>query len=144
MVSENRSFQIIQGLVSVALGGLSIVLSVTLRRGTYSLWTLCAFLLIGLTLIFAGDYLINVFRLPVTGNKQELASDLSYIAYGALYLNIALSPFLQPNWISVGLPEYLQPLWIRRAVAAAGIILIAGGINGLYKLWTELQNNQTE
>ncbi len=144
MSAKQRSFQIIQGFISLALGCLSIVLSVTLRQATYSTGTLLAFLLIGLALIFTGDYLINLFKMPVTSVKQELASDLGYIGYGALYLNIALSALLQPVWISTSLPHFLQPIWVRRGVAAAGIVLIVGGINGLYKLWTELRNKHPE
>lgn len=134
MISENRSFQIIQGLISLALGSISIVLLVTLRRSGYPTAILSTFFVVGLTLIFTGDYLINPFNLPVTPRKQEIASDVGLIAYGVLYLSIAMSKLLQPHWIASGLPLFFQPIWIRRGLASVGIVLITAGIYGIYQL----------
>lgn len=134
MISKNRHFQIIQGLISLALGSISIVLLVTLRRSGPPTTILFTFLVVGLTLIFTGDYLINLFNLPVTPLKQEIASDVGLIAYGVLYLGIAMSKLLQPHWIASSLPLFLQPIWIRRGLAGVGIVLITAGVYGIYQL----------
>jgi len=135
MISENRTFQIIQGLISLALGSLSLVLLVTLRHSGYPTAILSTFLVVGLTLIFTGDYLINPFKLPVTPRKQEIASDVGLIAYGVFYLGIAMSQLLQPYWIARGVPLFFQPLWIRRGLAGVGIVLILAGAYGIYQLY---------
>ena len=138
MISENRTFQIIQGLISLALGSISIVLLVTLRRLGYPTAILSTFLVVGLTLIFTGDYLINLFKLPVTPRKQEIASDVGLMAYGVFYLGIAMSKLLQPHWITGGFPLFFQPIWIRRGLAGVGIVLVLAGAYGIY----QLQNGQ--
>ena len=137
MISQNRSYQIMQGVMSLLLGCVSIALLVTLRGSGYPSVILSAFLVVGVTLILSGDYLLNPFKLPVTPLKQELASDIGLIAYGVLYFSIAMSKLLQPRWFTVGLPVFLQPLWVRRGLAGVGIVLIAAGIYGIYHLYTE-------
>ena len=109
----------------------------TLRGSGYSAAILSTFLVVGIALIFSGDYLLNPFKLPVTPRKQELASDIGLIAYGALYFGIAMSKLLQPRWFIVNLPVFLQPIWVRRCLAGVGIVLIAVGIYGIYKLYSE-------
>ena len=106
---------------------------------------LATFLVVGVTLIFSGDYLLNPFRLPVTPLKQELASDIGLIAYGALYFSIAMSNLLQPRWFTVGLPVFLEPIWVRRGLAGVGIVLIVAGIYGIYHLYAgQLSDNSPE
>ncbi len=134
MISENRSYQIMQGAMSLLLGCVSIALLVTLRNSGYPNVILLAFLAVGVTLIFSGDYLLNVFKLPVTALKQEFASDIGLTAYGILYFNIAMSELLQPRWFTAGFPVFLQPIWVRRGLAGVGIVLIAAGIYGIYHL----------
>lgn len=124
-----------QGVMSLLLGCISIALWVTLRHSGYPNVILATFLVVGVTLIFSGDYLLNPFRLPVTPLKQELASDIGLIAYGALYFSIAMSKLLQPRWFTVGLPVFLEPVWVRRGLAGIGIILIVAGIYGIYHLY---------
>ena len=119
--------------MSLVLGCFSIGLLITLRGSGYS----SAILSTGIALIFSGDYLLNPFKLPVTPRKQELASDIGLIAYGALYLGIAMSKLLQPRWFIVNLPVFLQPIWVRRGLATVGIVLIAVGVYGIYKLLSE-------
>ena len=126
-----------QGIMSLLLGCFSIGLLVTLRHSEYPSAILFIFLVVGLTLIFSGDYLLNPFKLPVTQRKQELASDIGLVAYGLLYFGIAMSKLLQPRWFTVHLPIFLQPIWIRRGLAGVGIVLIAAGIYGIYKLYSE-------
>ena len=137
MISQNRSYQILQGVMSLLLGSISICLLVTLRHSGYPVAILSTFFIVGLTLIFSGDYLLNPFKLPVTPWKQALASDISLIAYGVLYFSIAMSKLLQPRWIVFNLPVFLQPVWVRRGLAGIGIALIAVGIYGIYHLCTE-------
>lgn len=145
MISQNRSYQIMQGVMSLLLGCISIALLVTLRGSGYPSVILSAFLVVGVTLILSGDYLLNPFKLPVTSLKQELASDIGLIAYGVLYFSIAMSKLLQPRWFTVGLPVFLQPIWVRRGLAGVGIVLIAAGIYGIYHLYTEqLSDNSPE
>ncbi len=139
MIAEKRSYQIIQGFISLGLGGLSIVLSMTLQRSGHRPEMLSLFFVIGVTMILTGDYLINLFRMPVAPEKQEIASDVGFIAYGAFYIVVAMSRLLQFNFIHLTLPSFLQPIWIRRGVAGVGIILIAGGIQGLWTLWQQMQ-----
>ena len=134
-----------QGVMSLLLGCISIALFVTLRSSGYPSVILSAFLVVGVTLILSGDYLLNPFKLPVTALKQELASDLGLIAYGVLYFSIAMSKLLQPRWFTVGLPVFLQPIWVRRGLAGVGIVLIAAGIYGIYHLYTaQLSDNPPE
>ncbi len=137
MIVQNRSYQILQGAMSLLLGSISICLLLTLRHSGYPSMILSTFLIVGLTLIFSGDYLLNPFKLPVTPRKQALASDIGLIAYGVLYFSIAMSKLLQPHWIVVNLPVFLQPIWIRRGLAGVGIVLIATGVYGIYHLWID-------
>ena len=125
-----------QGVMSLLLGCISIALLVTLQHSEYPSLILSAFLAVGITLIFSGDYLLNPFKLPVTPLKQEFASDIGLIAYGVLYFSIAMSKLLQPRWFTVGLPVFLQPIWVRRGLAGVGIVLIAAGIYGIYHLYS--------
>ena len=134
MISRNRSYQIMQGVMSLLLGCISIALLVALRHSGYPSLTLLCFLAVGITLIFSGDYLLNPFKLPVTSLRQKLASDFGLIAYGVLYFSIAMSNLLQPRWFTVSLPAFLQPIWVRRGLAGIGIVLIAAGIYGVYHL----------
>ena len=137
MVAQNRNYQILQGVMSLLLGSISICLLVTLRHSGYPSVILSTFLIVGLTLIFSGDYLINPFKLPVTPQKQAFASNIGLIAYGVLYFCIAMSKLLQPRWTTLNLPTFLQPVWVRRGLAGVGIVLIAAGIYGIYHLYTE-------
>ena len=137
MISHNRNYQVLQGMMSLLLGSISICLLVVLRHSGYPSVMLSTFLIVGLTLIFSGDYLINPFKLPVTPRKQAFASDIGLIAYGVLYFSIAMSKLLQPRWTTIKLPAFLQPVWVRRGLAGVGIVLIAAGIYGIYHLYTE-------
>ena len=137
MISHNRSYQILQGVMSLLLGSISICLLVTLRHSGYPIITLFTFLIVGLTLIFSGDYLLNPFKFSVTPHKLALASDIGLIAYGVLYFSIAMSKLLQPRWIVINLPVFLQPIWVRRGLAGVGIVLIAAGIYGIYHLYSD-------
>lgn len=137
MVSRNRNYQIMQGVMSLLLGCFSIGLLITLRDSGYPAAILSLFLAVGLALIFSGDYLLNPFKLPVTQQKQELANDIGLIAYGLLYFGIAMSRLLQPRWFVVNLPIFLQPIWVRRGLAAVGIVLIAVGIYGIYRFLSD-------
>ena len=123
-----------QGVMSLLLGCISIILLVMLRNLGYSSVVLICFLAVGITLIFSGDYLLNPFKLPVTSLKQEFASDIGLIAYGVLYFSIAMSNLLQPRWFTIGLPIFLQPIWVRRGLAGIGIVLMTAGIYGIYHL----------
>ena len=134
-----------QGIMSLLLGCVSIALLVTLWDSGYPNIILFAFLSVGITLIFSGDYLLNPFKLPVSPLKQEIASDIGLIAYGVLYFSIAMSNLLQPRWFTIGLPVFLQPLWVRRGLAGVAIVLIAVGIYGIYHLYTaQLSDNSPE
>ena len=126
-----------QGVMSLILGCFSIGLLMTLWGSGYSATILFIFLVVGIALIFSGDYLVNPFKLPVTPRKQEFASDIGLIAYGALYFSIAMSKLLEPRWFTVNLPIFLQPIWVRRGLATVGIVLIAAGVYGIYKLFSE-------
>ena len=137
MILQNRNYQILQGMMSLLLGSISICLLVVLRHSGYPGMILTTFLIVGLTLIFSGDYLLNPFKLPVTPRKQVFASDIGLIAYGVLYFSIAMSQLLQPRWVSINLPVFLQPIWVRRGLAGVGIALIAAGIYGIYHLCRE-------
>lgn len=137
MISHNRNYQILQGVMSLLLGSISICLLVVLRHSGYPSVILSTFLIVGFALIFSGDYLINPFKLPVTPRKQAFASDIGLIAYGVLYFSIAMSKLLQPRWTTINLPAFLQPVWVRRGLAGVGIVLIAAGIYGIYHLYTE-------
>ena len=137
MVAQNRNYQILQGVMSLLLGSISVSLLVTLRHSGYPSTILSTFLVVGLALIFSGDYLLNPFKLPVTPRKQAFASDIGLIAYGVLYFSIAMSKLLQPRWTTLNLPAFLQPIWVRRGLAGVGIVLIAAGIYGIYHLYAE-------
>ncbi|MYG00304.1 hypothetical protein F4212_14390 [Candidatus Poribacteria bacterium] len=95
--------------------------------------TLITFFIVGMTLIFSGDYLINPFRLPVNPLKQQLLSEMCLIAYGVFYVNIGVSRLLQPL-VSFNISQFLHPVWIRRGISTIGILLIIGGIYGIYQL----------
>jgi hypothetical protein len=136
MILHNRSYQILQGVMSLLLGSISICLLVALRHSGYPVMILSTFLIVGLTLIFSGDYLLNPFKLSVTPQKQALASDMGLIAYGVLYFSIAMSELLQPRWIVINLPVFLQPIWVRRGLAGVGIVLIAVGVYGICHLYS--------
>ena len=123
--------------MSLLLGSISICLLVTLRHSGYQSLILTIFFLVGLTLIFSGDYLLNLFKLPVTPRKQVFASDIGLVAYGVLYFSIAMSKLLQPRWTVINLPVFFHPIWIRRGLAGVGIVLMAVGIYGIYHLWRE-------
>ena len=137
MMAQNRNYQILQGVMSLLLGSISICLLVTLRHAGYPGTILSTFLIVGLTLIFSGDYLLNPFKLPVTPRKQAFASDIGLIAYGVLYFSIAMSELLQPRWTTINLSTFLQPIWVRRGLAGVGIVLIAAGLYGIYHLCRE-------
>lgn len=121
-----------QGVMSLLLGCISIILLVMLRHSGYSSVILICFLAVGITLIFSGDYLLNPFKLPITPLKQEFASDIGLIAYGVLYFSIAMSNLLQR--FTIDLPIFLQPIWVRRGLAGIGIVLMTAGIYGIYHL----------
>ena len=96
-----------QGLMSLILGCFSISLLMTLWGSGYPAAILAIFLVVGIALIFSGDYLLNPFKLPITPRKQEFASDIGLIAYGALYFGIAMSNLLQPRWFTVQFADLL-------------------------------------
>ena len=137
MILQNRNYQVLQGVMRLILGSISICLLVTLRHSGYPSVILSTFLIVGLTLVFSGDYLINPFKMPVTPRRQAFASDIGLIAYGVLYFSIAMSKLLQPRWTTIHLPAFLQPVWIRRGLAGVGIVLIAAGAYGIYQLCRE-------
>jgi len=137
MILQNRNYQVLQGVMSLILGSISICLLVTLRHSGYPSVILSTFLIVGLTLVFSGDYLINPFKMPVTPRRQAFASDIGLIAYGVLYFSIAMSKLLQPRWTTINLPTFLQPVWVRRGLAGVGIVLIAAGAYGIYHLCRE-------
>lgn len=133
MIAHSRGVQIFQGIISVILGGVSILLAIVLWQSAYSMMTLITFFIVGITLIFSGDYLINPFRLPVNPLKQQLLSEMCLIAYGVFYVNIGVSRLLQPL-VSFNISQFLHPVWIRRGISTIGILLIIGGIYGIYQL----------
>jgi len=131
MIAHSRGVQIFQGIISVILGGVSILLAIVLRQSAYSMMTLVTFFIVGITLIFSGDYLINPFGLSVNSLKQQLLSEMCLIAYGVFYVNIGVSRLLQPL---ANISQFLHPVWIRRGISTIGILLIIGGIYGIYQL----------
>ena len=133
MIAHSRGVQIFQGIISVILGGVSILLTVLLQQYAYSTTTLITFFVVGLTLIFSGDYLINPFGMPVNPYKQQLLSEMCLIAYGAFYVNIGISRLLQPI-STLNILQFIHPIWIRRGISTIGILLIIGGIYGIVQL----------
>lgn len=133
MIAHSRGVQIFQGIISVILGGVSILLTIILQQYAYSATTLITFFIVGLTLVFSGDYLINLFRLPVNPFKQQLLSEMCLIAYGAFYVNIGISQLLHPL-STIPLSLFIHPVWIRRGISTIGILLIIGGIYGIVQL----------
>ena len=133
MIAHSRGVQIFQGIISLILGGVSILLAIILRQSAYPVLTLITFFIVGLTLIFSGDYLINPFSMPVDSSKQQLLSEMCLVAYGAFYVNIGVSRLLKPLLV-FNISQYLHPVWIRRGISTVGILLIIGGIYGIYQL----------
>lgn len=133
MIAYSRGVQIFQGIISIILGVVSILLAIVLRQSAYPIATLFTFFIVGLTLIFSGDYLINPFGMPVDPFKQQLLSEMCLIAYGAFYVNIGISKLLQPLLI-LNISQVLHPVWIRRGISSIGILLIIGGIYGVVSL----------
>ncbi|MCG9129311.1 hypothetical protein JT359_17120 [Candidatus Poribacteria bacterium] len=136
MIAYSRGVQIFQGIISVILGGVSVLLSILLRHSGYSIYTLLTFFIVGITLVFSGDYLINLFRLPVNEKKQQLFSEVCLISYGVFYVNIGLSHLLQPILL-YNLSHKISPLWVRRGITSIGIILIIGGVYDIIKLYSQ-------
>ncbi|MCE2399847.1 hypothetical protein J4G08_03055 [Candidatus Poribacteria bacterium] len=143
MVTHSRGVQIFQGVISIILGVVSILLAIVLQRSAYPTMTLITFFIVGLTLIFSGDYLINPFGMPVNAFKQQLLSELCLIAYGAFYVNIGISRLLQPLLI-LNISQILHPVWIRRGISSIGILLIIGGIYGILSLLKDLHTEASE
>ena len=133
MIAHSRGVQIFQGIISLILGGVSILLAIVLRQSAYPVLTLITFFIVGLTLIFSGDYLINPLSMPVDSFKQQLLSEMCLVAYGAFYVNIGVSRLLKPLLV-FNISQYLHPVWIRRGISTIGILLIIGGIYGIYQL----------
>ncbi len=133
MIAHSRGVQIFQGIISLILGGVSILLAIMLRQSAYPVLTLITFFIVGLTLIFSGDYLINPFGMPVDSFKQQVLSEMCLIAYGAFYVNIGVSRLLKPLLV-FNISQYLHPVWVRRGISTIGILLIIGGIYGIYQL----------
>ncbi len=133
MIAHSRGVQIFQGIISVILGGVSILLTIILQQHGYSTTTLITFFIVGLTLVFSGDYLINPFRMPVNPLKQQLLSEMCLVAYGAFYVNIGISQLLHPL-STMPLSLFIHPIWIRRGICTIGILLIIGGIYGIVQL----------
>ena len=133
MIAHSRGVQIFQGIISVILGGVSILLTILLQQYAYSTPTLITFFIVGLTLVFSGDYLINPFGMPVNPYKQQLLSEMCLIAYGAFYVNIGISRLLHPLSM-MPLSQYIHPIWIRRGISTIGILLIIAGIYGIVQL----------
>lgn len=143
MIEQSRGVQIFQGIISVILGIVSILLAIFLHQSDYPSTTLITFFVVGLTLILSGDYLINPFKLPVDSNWQQILSELCLIAYGVFYINIGLSRLLQPLAF-FDISEYLQPVWIRRGISSIGILLIIGGIYGITGLLRGQNTDQSD
>jgi len=133
MIAQSRGVQVFQGVISIILGAVSVLLAVMLSRSAYSTATLFTFFVVGLTLIFSGDYLVNPFGMPVNTFKQQLLSEMCLIAYGTFYLNIGISRLLKPL-LMFNISHYLHPVWIRRGISTIGILLIIGGVYGIYQL----------
>ncbi len=140
MIAQSKGVQIFQGIISIILGVVSILLAIMLSSSFYSTKTLFTFFVVGLTLVFCGDYLVNPFGMPVNPFKQQLLSEICLIAYGIFYLNIGLSRLLKPL-LMYNISDYLHPVWIRRGISTIGILLIIGGIYGIYQL---MQTEGTE
>lgn len=143
MIEQSRGVQIFQGIISIILGFVSILLTIVLHQSAYPFATLITFFLIGVTLIFSGDYLINPFKLEVDPIRQQLLSECCLIAYGAFYVNIGLSRLLQPLAF-FNISEFVPPIWIRRGISSIGILLIIGGIYGIFSLVKELNTEPFE
>ena len=143
MIAQSRGVQIFQGIISVFLGGISILLTVVLGQFDYAATTLITFFIIGLTLIFSGDYLINIFGLPVDPFKQQFLSELCLISYGVFYVNIGVSRLLQPLEM-YNISKFINPIWIRRGISSIGILLIIGGIYGIVQLYQAKLNESSE
>lgn len=135
MLAYSRGVQIFQGIISLILGGVSVLIAILLRQSGYSVFTLLTFFIVGLTLVFSGDYLINLFKLPVNQQKQQLLSEVCLIAYGVFYVNIGLSHLLQPMLL-YNLSHRISPLWVRRGITSIGILLIIGGIYDIIRLYS--------
>ncbi len=135
MLAYSRGVRIFQGVISLILGGVSVLISILLRQSGYSILTLLTFFVVGLILVFSGDYLINIFNLPVNQQKQQLLSEVCLISYGVFYVNIGLSHLLQPILL-YNLPHKINPIWIRRGITSIGILLIIGGIYDIIRLYT--------
>ena len=88
MIAHSRGVQIFQGIISIIWGVVSILLAIVLRQSAYPTMTLTTFFIVGLILIFSGDYLINPFGMPADPFKQQLLSELCLIAYGTFYVNL--------------------------------------------------------
>ena len=143
MATHSRGVQIFQGVISIILGVVSILLAIVLQRSAYPTMTLFTFFIVGLILIFSGDYLINPFRMPADPFKQQLLSELCLIAYGVFYVNIGVSRLLQPLLI-LNISQVLHPVWIRRGISSIGILLIIGGIYGILSLLKESHTESSE
>lgn len=135
MLAYSRGVQIFQGIISLILGGVSVLISILLRQSGYSILTLLTFFVIGLILVFSGDYLINIFKLPVNQQRQQLLSEVCLISYGVFYVNIGLSHLLQPILL-YNLSHKINPIWIRRGITSIGILLIIGGIYDIIRLYS--------
>jgi hypothetical protein len=133
MIAYSRGVQIFQGIISIILGVVSILLAIVLRQSAYPTTTLTTFFIVGLVLIFSGDYLINPFGMPIDPFKQQLLSEMCLIAYGAFYVNIGVSQLLQ-RLLMLNISHVLHPVWIRRGISSIGILLIIGGIYGIVSL----------
>ena len=133
MIAHSKGVQIFQGIISVILGFVSILLAIVLRQSVYPTMTLTTFFIVGLVLIFSGDYLINPFSMPADPFKQQLLSEMCLIAYGAFYVNIGVSQLLQ-RLLMLNISHVLHPVWIRRGISSIGILLIIGGIYGVVSL----------
>lgn len=142
MLAYSRGVQIFQGIISVILGGVSVLISILLRQSGYSILTLLTFFVVGLILVFSGDYLINLFNLPVNHQKQQLLSEVCLISYGVFYVNIGLSHLLQPILL-YNLSHKISPLWIRRGITSIGILLIVGGIYDIIRLYSHSNSEST-
>ncbi len=130
MIAQSRGVQIFQGIISIILGGVSILLAIVLQQSAYPTGTLITFFIVGLTLVFSGDYLINPFGMSVDPLRQQFLSEMCLIAYGAFYVNIGISQLLQPLSM-FNISQILHPVWIRRGISSIGILLIIGGIYGI-------------
>lgn len=142
MIAHSRGVQIFQGIISVILGGVSILLTIVLQQSEYPPLTLITFFIVGLTLIFSGDYLINPFGMRVDTFTQQLLSEVCLVAYGAFYVNIGFSQLLQPL-TTFNISHLLHPIWIRRGICTIGILLIIGGVYGTFGLLKEVANEES-